>query len=187
MSCYRNGNYCAFYVKEPFDQTNLGANACHDFDVYRMLQAWKEYYDDFLFCDSHNKTYNVRDDSDWETTLKPRLRERLRNSKNIIFILSSNTINSRALREELHYGINILKLPVIVIYRDFNDNDDIRNDRGLTEKVKKLWDSVPMFRDSKKNVHVEHVPYKKDLINKAINSTDCAVQTMGKVGDFFYK
>ena len=187
MSNYRNGNYCAFYVKEPFNQTNLGANACHDFDVYRMLQAWAEKYEEFSFCDSHDKTYNVRDDSDWETTLKPRLRERLRNSKNIVFILSSNTINSRALREELDYGINTLKLPVIVIYRDYDNNDDIRENGHLTDKIKKLWDSVPVFRDSKKNVHVVHVPYKKDLIQKALNNSDCSVLTMGDTGDFFYK
>ena len=32
--------------------------------------------------DSHDKTYNVRDGSDWEKTLKPRLRERLNCSSN---------------------------------------------------------------------------------------------------------
>lgn len=45
----------------------------------------------FPFIDSHDKNYNVRDGSDWETTLKPRLRNRLNNSKNIILFLSSIT------------------------------------------------------------------------------------------------
>ena len=82
---YRNGNYVAFYVKEPFDSCNLEANSTKDFVSYRLLQAWKEKDSTFPFIDSHNKTYNVRDDSDWETTLKPRLHERLKKSKNIFF------------------------------------------------------------------------------------------------------
>ena len=28
---YRNGNYAAFYVDEPFAENNLGANATPDF------------------------------------------------------------------------------------------------------------------------------------------------------------
>ncbi|MDI2113863.1 hypothetical protein QJV33_11345 [Commensalibacter sp. TBRC 10068] len=82
---YKNGNYCAFYVKEPFSTSNLGANSTKDFMYYNMLQAWKGSDKNFPFNDSHNKTYNVRDGSDWEKTLKPRLRMRLNNSKNIIF------------------------------------------------------------------------------------------------------
>ena len=70
---YRNGNYCAFYVDTPFAPSNLGANATRDFVHYRLLCAWKAADPTFPFIDSHNKTYNVRDDSDWESTLKPRL------------------------------------------------------------------------------------------------------------------
>lgn len=99
---YRNGNYSAFYVDSPFSQNNLGANSTPDFVYYNLLKAWKANDATFSFNDSHNKNYNVRDSSDWETTLKPRLRERLRNSKNIILFLSSITKNSNALREEVH-------------------------------------------------------------------------------------
>ena len=104
---YRNGNYCAFYVEEPFNQNNLGASATPDFATYNILKAWKRADGMFPFIDSHEQNYNVRDNSDWETTLKPRLRERIRNSKNIVLILSDITRNSRALREEIDYGINI--------------------------------------------------------------------------------
>lgn len=54
----------------------------------------------------------------WET-LKKRLHDRLDVSKNIILFLSDNTKDSRALREEVDYGINTKGLPVIVIYPDF--------------------------------------------------------------------
>ena len=73
---------------------------------YNLLRAWKARDSSFPFVDSHDKNYNVRDDSDWEEVLKPRIRERLRNSKNLILFLSSITKNSRALREEVDYGIN---------------------------------------------------------------------------------
>ena len=66
---YRNGNYCAFYVSEPFSESNLSAEATHDFLYYHMLRMWKGKDSSFPFIDSHNKTYNVRDESDWDSTL----------------------------------------------------------------------------------------------------------------------
>ncbi len=84
---YRTGNYTAFYVAEPFHPSSLGAHATKDFQYYNTLRMWKGADTSFPFVDSHDRTYSVRDGSDWESTLKPRLRERLRNSKNIILIL----------------------------------------------------------------------------------------------------
>src|SRR5690242_3579759 len=107
----RNGNYCAFYVAEPFNPSTLGAHASRDFCFYNLLRSWKGSDAAFPFIDSHDKTYNVRDDSSWELTLKPRLHERLRLSKNVVLFLSASTINSRALREEIDYGINNQGLP----------------------------------------------------------------------------
>ena len=69
---YRNGNYSAFYVTEPFSENNLGAASTPDFVYYNMLRMWKGADTSFSFNDSHDKTYNVRDGSDWEKTLKPR-------------------------------------------------------------------------------------------------------------------
>ena len=63
----RTANYTAFYVKEPFDESNLGANATPDFLYYNQLRAWKAKDSEFSFIDAHAKTYNVRDDSKWET------------------------------------------------------------------------------------------------------------------------
>jgi len=124
---YRNGNYSAFYVSEPFSENNLGAAATKDFVYYNLLRAWKASDSTFPFNDSHNKNYNVRDGSDWEKTLKPRLHDRLSNSKNIILFLSSVTKNSRALREEINYGIGTKGLPVIVVYPEYSEKSDIVN------------------------------------------------------------
>jgi hypothetical protein len=62
-----------------------------------MLKAWKGLDSNFPFNNAHDTTYNVRDSSDWENTLKPRLRQRLSNSSNIVLFLSDYTKSSKAL------------------------------------------------------------------------------------------
>ena len=56
---YRNGNYSAFYVAEPFREGNLGAHATRDFVFYNLLRAWKARDSSLPFVDSHEKNYNV--------------------------------------------------------------------------------------------------------------------------------
>ena len=172
---YRNGNYSAFYVSEPFSESNLRANATKDFLYYNMLKMWKAADSSFPFVDSHQKTYSVRDGSDWKLTLKPRIRARLRNSKNVILFLSSTTRNSRALREEVDYGINELGLPVIVVYPDYDDEDDIVMSWGIRSQIKKLWDNLPKFRDSMPDVPTMHIPNNKTLIRKALGAAGLTV------------
>lgn len=186
---YKNGNYTAFYVSEPFNESNLGAHATRDFVSYNLLRAWKGQDSTFPFNDSHNKNYNVRDDSDWEKTLKPRLHDRLNNSKNIILVLSSITANSRALREEVDYGINTKGLPVIVIYPEYSKKSDIivNNSSGIKPQIKKLWDQLPKFRDSMKSVPTLHIPCNKNLIKSALNDPDFMFNTKTDAGAYFYE
>ncbi|MEI8355214.1 MAG: TIR domain-containing protein, partial [Deltaproteobacteria bacterium] len=160
----KNGNYCAFYVAEPFSESALRAHSTKDFVYYNLLRAWKGKDSSFPFNNSHDKTYNVRDGSDWESTLKPRLQERIRKSKNIILFLSESTINSRALREEIDYGINTLGLPVIVIYPDYDSKESLLLNNSLKLVIKNLWNKLPVFRDSASKVPVLHVPMNKELI-----------------------
>ena len=181
-------NYCAFYVSEPFSESSLGANATKDFCYYNMLKAWKGSDSSFPFNNSHDTTYNVRDNSDWESTLKPRLRERLRNSKNIILFLSNNTLNSSALKEEIDYGINILKLPVIVIYPDLKNKEDLLDNgkASLNNNIRVLWNKLSIFKDSKSKVPVLHVPMNKETIRMALNNADFRVESGKKCNDYFY-
>lgn len=182
----RTSNYVAFYVKEPFCASNLGANATPDFVYYNQLRAWKALDNTFPFIDAHAKTYNVRDNSQW-TTLKQRLHERLDTSKNIVLFLSKNTQNSRALREEIDYGINTKGLPVIVIYPDFKEKSDIWCSKGMKQQVKDLWDKLPVFRDNMDKVATLHVPYQKALIKSALKDDDFKVQTMAMATQYHYK
>lgn len=185
---YKNGNYSAFYVAEPFDEGNLGAHSSKDFVYYNLLRAWKGADSSFPFIDSHNKNYNVRDGSDWETTLKPRIRDRLNNSKNIILYLSSITKSSRAVREEIDFGINTSKLPVIVVYPEYSEESHIINcsSKTIKQTIKNLWDKLPIFRNSMGEVPTLHIPNKKSLIRRALQDDDFMVNTKCNPDVFFY-
>jgi hypothetical protein len=174
---YKNGNYCAFYVAEPFNEGVLGAHATKDFVYYNLLRAWKGKDLLFPFNDSHNKTYSVRDGSDWESTLKPRLRERLRNSKNVILFLSERTANSRPLREEIDYGINSLGLPIIIIYPDYEIKESLLQNGSLKNEIKSLWNKLPILRDSMNKVPTLHVPMNKELIITALQNDGFMLNT----------
>ncbi len=184
----KTSNYSAFYVSEPFSESSLGAHATKDFYYYNLLRAWKGKDSSFPFNDSHDKTYNVRDGSDWEKTLKPRLRERLNCSKNIVLFLSSITKNSRALREEVDYGNNTLGLPVIVIYPEYDNKQSLLTLTGksINNTIKSLWDNLPIFRDSKSKVPIMHIPLDKSLIKSALNDSDLMINTKCAPNDYFF-
>ena len=178
---YRNANYCAFYVDEPFSESNLGANATPDFCYYNTLRAWKGADSSFPFIDAHNKSYQVRDGSNWERTLKPRLHQRLNEAKNIILFLSSHTKNSRALQEEIEYGVGQLKLPVIVVYPEYDTTDEI--DVNFSQ-IKQLWTNIPAFCTYKTKVPVAHIPMKKDVLKKALSDSGFTVQSPYEAKDY---
>ncbi|MDH0428075.1 TIR domain-containing protein [Stutzerimonas stutzeri] len=184
---YRNGNYCAFYVSEPFSPSGLAAYATKDFVYYNTLKAWKGQDALFPFIDSHEKTYSVRDGSNWEYTLKPRLQERLRNSKNIVLFLSVRTKNSQALREEIRYGIEQQSLPVIVIYPDYETKESLLLNGVLSPQIQSLWNNLPVFRDSMGKVPTLHIPMNKDLIRQSLQDTGFTVSSPNKIDVYRYK
>ena len=182
---YRNGNYAAFYVATHFRETNLGARSAHDFCYYYMLRMWKGQDSSFPFIDSHQKNYNVRDGSDWEKTLKPRLHERLRNSKNIILFLSSNTKNSCALREEIDYGINTCGLPIIVVYPEYSKRSEITCRGTLRKQIVELWDKLPVLRDNMDKVPTLHIAMNKQDITIALLDKGFMVNTKKSCNKFY--
>jgi len=173
----RTGNYCAFYVAEPFNPAALGAHATKDFCYYNLLRSWKGGDATFPFSDAHATTYSVRDGSDWEATLKPRLRERLRGSTNVVLFLGSTTVNSRALREEIDYAINDQGLPVIVIYPEYDSKESLLANGSLKPAIRALWDKIPVFKSSYLKIPTLHVPMKKDLIRISLADTKFSLAT----------
>nr|WP_312522682.1 TIR domain-containing protein [Moraxella sp. CTOTU47724] len=188
MAVNRTGNYCAFYVAEPFSESNLNANATHDFVYYNTLRMWKGKDLRFPFIDSHSKTYSVRDGSTWET-LKARLRARLDVSKNIILFLSSKTANSRAVNEEIEYGINS-GLPIIIVYPDYNEKAQLLDSTGTTfnQSIQSLWNKLPTLKDNMDKVPTIHIPMNKNLIAQSLNDIRFTINGKGSTrGRYFYK
>lgn len=183
----RNGNYAAFYVDEPHSATDLGAHAAPDFIYFNQLRMWKGQDASFPFIDSHDKTYDVRDGSDWEGTLKPRLRERLRASKNMVLFLSDSTVASKALVEEIDYGINSEGLPIIVVYPEFNSKASLRDGEAFADGITALWNKVPVFKASMGSVPTLHVPLLKKTISSALSNSDFMLETKGSAKAYYYK
>lgn len=181
---YKNGNYSVFY-----NQKNSEAFTSKDIIYYNLLKAWKRDDTTFPFIDSLNKFNNALNGNDWVTILKPKLRNQLDHSKNIILFLSSITKSSRVLQEEIDYGINNLGLPVIVIYPEFSENNKIINcaTEIFKKQIKDLWDKLPVFRDSMHNVPTFHVPFNQMLIRNALNDHDFMIKTKCLPGTYIYK
>lgn len=102
-------------------------------------------------------------------------------------MFSSITKNSRALREEIDYGINYEGLPVIVIYPEYSEKSDIiyDNTRGIKQGIKNLWDNLPIFRGSICKVPTLHVPYKIEVIMMALYDCDFMIWSKGKESAYY--
>ena len=80
---------------------------------------------------------------------------------------------SRALTEEVEYGIGSLGLPVIVCYPD---GDPIRPDGSIEKWARELWGRVPAFVQNMGSIPTAHVPMRRDAIRKALEKSGFTVQ-----------
>jgi hypothetical protein len=167
-------NYCVFYVDEPFNEFSAGALIQKDYFYYNQLRTWKAQDALFPFQDIHHERYDVRDGSDWESVLRPRIRERLKRADNIVLILSEDTFQSRSVKEEIEYGIGYLKLPVIVIYTELLEKKDmlVTGKNNINFKVHYFCNKLPIFKQLKSQVPVLHVPFNKEMIAKAFKKNN---------------
>ena len=181
------GTYVAFYVDET-TKVNNNVQTAKDLCNYRTIEMWKATTDDFHFINSHDKTYEVRDDSEYETLLR-RLKERLNLSRNMMLLLSSVTKQSRALKDEINYAAK-LGLPIIVVYVGLDSNDDVRFDGYLTKKAKEYWDKVPALKTKIENKEVTtlHIPFLKNYVQRALGDSDLTLngKDKNKNSTYFY-
>lgn len=107
----RTGTYVAFDGLGETDPTQS------DFKYYATMQAWDAHKSiDFTFTNSHDKTDAVRNTSK-RATLEARIQERLRTSKNMVVLLSSQTRKSGSmLTYEIEQAVDNYDLPLIVAY-----------------------------------------------------------------------
>ena len=121
-------------------------------------------------------------------TLRPRLRCRLRASKNIILFLSLYTKESRALKEEIEYGACELGLPIIVVYPDLSNRDIVWDER-FTPRVRELWDKLPVLKKAMGEVPTIHIPMEREYIEKTLLKRKFTVQNkeQGVCHQYFYR
>lgn len=157
---YRNGTYVAFHA----EGTSVPINT--DFKYYNLLKAWTEKTDDdFSMIDSHEKGGAVRDSSK-KQTLELRLKERLRNSKNMILIIGDTTKNDRDwVPMEIEYAVDICDIPIIAAYPGC---EYILYPQGLST----LWPKALKDRIENGSASVIHIPFKKEPIKDAISQFD---------------
>ncbi len=110
---YRNKTYIAF--------------ASEDIRSYRLMEAWRENrHIDFNFHDAHDLYIAL--DTSRPQTIKRNLRERLSNTKQAVFLASSNSrLKSRERSSFLFYELEViseLELPLIIA--NFNSSRDVQ-------------------------------------------------------------
>ena len=153
---YRNGTYVAFHA----DGTNQPGKS--DIDYYNLLKAWSARPDDhFTMINSHEKTAAVRDTSK-KLTLRARLLERLRNSKNMVLVIGETTKNDTDwVPFEIEQAVDRYKIPIIAAYTDY----DVILDPA---KLSSLWPKALADRINNKTAAVIHIPFKKSPLRDAI-------------------
>ena len=167
---YRNGTYVAFHA----NGTNIpGGNS--DIDYYNMLKAWSaKTDDDFTMCNSHEKTFAVKDTSGSERLMTV-LRERLRNSKNMVLIIGSTTkLDDDWIPFEISEAVDKFKIPIIATYT--NISTPIRN--PLAYKAR--WPAALATRISNETARVIHIPFKKAALLDAIGQFNHNKLPLGK-------
>lgn len=73
-----------------------------------------------------------------------------------------------------------------MIYPEYDTKASLLTGESLKPAVKELWDNLPIFRDSMKNVPTLHVPMDKSLIVKSLLDVDLMIATKKDHGIFHY-
>lgn len=154
---YRNGTYVAFDGNGTTDPSK------GDLKYYGLLRLWNNSNNFQLnFSDSHLKTYQVKDQSSI-ITLKSRLLTRMRNSKNMLLIISKDTNFDRGmLNFEIEKAVDYYKIPIIVAYTGYNY---ILN----PEALRNSWPKALKERIEDCTARCIHIPFREKVISSAIN------------------
>ena len=153
---YRSGTYVAFHANKTTEPTES------DIKYYNLLKAWdKSDSFDFKFVNSHDKSSAVRDSSK-KVTLEQVLKERLRNSKNMILVIGKTTKEDRDwVPLEISYAVDTCEIPIIAAYTGYKYILD-------PSKLNDLWPSALKTRINNDSAHIIHIPFREKAITCAI-------------------
>jgi hypothetical protein len=153
---YRNGTYIAFHAEGKTDPT------ASDIKYYRLLKMWHENDDiEFKFVNSHDKVSAVRDSSTAPTIMRS-LRERIKNSKNMVLIIGKTTRqDTDFVPYEIEYAVDTCGLPLICVYTGYSSILHPESHRNE-------WPPALTKRIDAKTVRAIHIPFKQKVIDSAI-------------------
>ncbi len=145
-----------------FDGLGKSNPADSDFRYYSTVQAWAAGKNiDFTFVNSHEKAGSVRDTSKL-ATLKASIQQRLRASKNMVVILSSDTRKSGSLLSyEIEKAVDDYNLPLIVAHTGYKT---VNNPYGFSAR----WPTTLKTRIDNETAKAIHIPFKKTAILESI-------------------
>ncbi len=154
---YRSGTYVAFHANKTSEPTES------DMKYYNLLKAWSENEGfDFDFVDSHEKSSAVRDSSK-KKTLENALKERLRNSKNMILIIGKTTKEDTDwVPMEISYAVDTCEIPIIAAYPGYNSIQ-------APSQLSGMWPAALKERINDGSAHVIHIPFREKAITDAIS------------------
>jgi hypothetical protein len=157
---YRNGTYIAFHANGSIEPTES------DIKYYNLLKAWHANEQvEFSLVDSHEKTGAIRDSSK-RATVEHSLKERLRNSRNMILIVGKTTCEDTDwVPLEIRYAVDDCQIPIIAAYPGYK----LINKPDL---LSQLWPGALRTRISNGLAHVIHVPFSREPIRHAISQFD---------------
>lgn len=152
---YRTGTYVAF---DGGGDTSVESG---DIKYFNLLKAWNKSNEFvFEFSDSHQKTYQVKDDSK-KSTLQNRLMERMSKSKNFLLVLTKDTnLRNQNLNWEIEKAFE-RGLPFIVCYPGYLH---ILNPKSHSE----VWPSKLKEYIIKKKLNCVHIPFKEKPISLCV-------------------
>ena len=154
---YRNGTYIAFDGQGTADPTES------DLKYLGLLRSWNKNKNYVLhYYDSHLKTNKVMDSST-RKTLEARLMERMRNSKNMLIILSEDTNYDRGmLNFEIEKAVDVYDIPLIIAYAGCNSLIS-------ATKYSNSWPQALKERITNGTAKAIHIAFKEKAIMAAIS------------------
>lgn len=154
---YRNGTYIAFDGQGTADPTES------DLKYLGLLHSWNKNKNYVLhYYDSHLKTNKVLDSSS-RKTLESRLMERMRNSKNMLIILSEDTNYDRGmLNFEIEKAVDVYEIPLIIAYTGC---DSLLKARKYSDR----WPKALEERITNGTAKAIHIAFKEKAIMAAIS------------------
>lgn len=153
---YRNGTYVAFHANRTKQPTES------DIKYLNLMRAWKVRSDgNFKYIDSHAKQAAVRDTSK-RATLETSLKNRLRDSKNMVLVIGQTTKEDTDwVPFEIRYAIDECEIPIIAAYPGRSRIDSPGN-------LRHLWPRALEIRIDDGRARVIHIPFKHAPLAAAI-------------------